>query len=69
LKFLKTLKISQITLLNVNAQNGKIIFWLKIFKFNLKLWILKIEKNLDHIRDPLKILIRNNEEAALAMGP
>jgi hypothetical protein len=45
LKHSKLVKFSQITLLNVNAQNEKIIFWLKIFKFNLKLWILKTEKN------------------------
>ena len=45
LKHSKLVKFSQITLLNVNAQNEKIIFCLKIFKFNLKLWILKKEKN------------------------
>jgi hypothetical protein len=44
-KHSKLVKFSQITLLNVNAQNEKIIFWFKIFKFNLKLWILKTEKN------------------------
>jgi hypothetical protein len=45
LKHSKLVKFSQITLLNVNAQNEKIIFCLKIFKFNLKLWIFKKEKN------------------------
>ena len=45
LKHSKLVKFSQITLLNMNAQNEKIIFCLKIFKFNLKLWILKTEKN------------------------
>jgi hypothetical protein len=45
LKHSKLVKFSQITHLNVNAQNEKIIFCLKIFKFNLKLWIFKIEKN------------------------
>jgi hypothetical protein len=37
LKHSKLVKFSQITLLNVNAQNEKVIFCLKIFKFNLKL--------------------------------
>ena len=45
LKHSKLVKFSQITLLNMNAQNEKIIFCLKIFKFNLKQWILKKEKN------------------------
>ena len=45
LKHSKLVKFNQITLLNVNDQNEKIIFCFKIFKFNPKLWILKAEKN------------------------
>jgi hypothetical protein len=60
LKHIKLVKFNQNTLLNVNAENEKIIFWFKIFKFYPKMWILKTEKNKDHIRNPIKILIGNN---------
>ena len=68
MKHSKLVKFNQITLLNVNGQNEKLIFWFKIFKFNPKLWILKTEENYDHIRDPLKILIRNGRRGQLGCG-
>jgi hypothetical protein len=69
LKHSKLVRFNKITILNVDAQNEKLIFWFKIFKFNPKLWILKTDKNYDHIRDPLKILIRNGRLHYLSVNP